>query len=77
MFLFGKDIELNICILIIFVDGVKFFVFVLLNEFKFFFGLIFNFNNLVFFVENKGFIYNILFLMFWEMGCSSFERFFR
>lgn len=61
MFLFGKDIELNICILIIFVDGGKFFIIVLLKEFKFFFGLMFNFNNLVFFVENKGFIYSILF----------------
>lgn len=75
--MFGKNIELNICILIIFVDGIKFFVFVLLNEFKFFFGLIFNFNNLVFFVGNKGVIYDILFLMFWEMCFSSFERIFR
>lgn len=76
MFLFGKDIELNICMFIIFVDGVKFFVFVLLKEFWFLFGLIFSFNNLVLFVENNELIYNILFFMFWKMGCSSFEMFF-
>lgn len=76
MFLFGKNIEFNICIMIIFVDGVDFFVFVLFEEFKFFFGLIFNFNNLVFFVENKDLKKNMLVLMFWEMGCKSFEVFF-
>lgn len=50
MFLFGKDIKENICILVMFVDGVVFVVLVLLNEFGFFFGLFFNFNNLVLFV---------------------------
>lgn len=76
MFLFGKDIELNICILIMFVDGVMFFVFVLLKELKFLFGLKFNFNNLVLFVDNKDLIYNMLVFMFWKMGCNSFEKFF-
>lgn len=32
MLLFGKDIKKNICILIIFVDGVDLFVFVFLKE---------------------------------------------
>lgn len=72
MFLFGKDIKFNICIMIIFVDGVDLFVFVLLKEFKFFFGLIFYFNNLVFFVENMDVNKNLLVLKFWEMGCESF-----
>lgn len=76
MVLLGKDIELNICILIIFVDGVEFFVFVLLKELKFLLKMIFIFNNFVLFVVNINLVDNILFKMFWEMGCRSFERFF-
>lgn len=71
--LFGKDIELNMCMLIIFVDGVEFFVFVLLRELKFLYEMIFIFNNFVLFVVNNDLVNNILFLMFWEMGCRSFE----
>lgn len=73
MVLFGKDIELNICILIMFVDGVELFVFVLFKELNFLYEKIFNFNNFVLFVENVELVNNILFLMFWEMGCKSLE----
>lgn len=76
MVFFGKDIELNICILIIFVDGVVFFVFVCLKEVNFLIGFVFEFNNLVLFVENVLSLI-LLLLMFWEMGCRSFEKFFK
>lgn len=69
MVFFGKDIEFNICILIIFVDGVELLVFVFFREVKFFFGFIFEFNNLVFFVVNINLVFIFLFLMFWDMGC--------
>lgn len=72
MFLFGKNIEFNICILIIFVDGVELFVFVLFVELKFLFGLIFIFNNLVLFIDKKDLKNNLLVLMFWKMGFFSF-----
>lgn len=38
---FGKDMELNICIIVIFVDGIELLVFVFLKEVKFLFGFIF------------------------------------
>lgn len=41
MFFFGKDIEFNICILIIFVDGVNLLVFVFLSEVNLLFDLYF------------------------------------
>lgn len=75
--LFGKDIESNICTLITFADGAKPPVLASLNESKLPFGLTFNFNNSALFAENKGLKHNTLSPMFWEMGCSSFERFFR
>lgn len=72
MFLFGKNIEFNICILIIFVDGVELFVFVLFVEVKVLFGLIFIFNNLVLFIDKKDLKNILLVLMFWKMGFCSF-----
>lgn len=60
MFFFGKDIELNICILIIFVDGGELFVFVFLKEVNILFGFIFKFNNLVLFVKNKKLVLIVL-----------------
>lgn len=60
LFFFGKDIELNMCILIIFVDGVKLFVIFFLIEVNFLFGNIFCFNILVLFVENEINIYFFL-----------------
>lgn len=60
MFLFGKNIEFNICMMIIFVDGFEFFVFVLFVELKLLFGLIFIFNNLVLFVNEKDLENNVL-----------------
>lgn len=77
MSLFGKDIESNICTLITFADGAKPPVLASLNESKLPFGLTFNFNNSALFAENKGLAHNTLSPTFWEMGCSSFERFFR
>lgn len=41
MFFFGKDIELNICIFIIFVDGINLLVFFFLSEVDFLIGLYF------------------------------------
>lgn len=41
MFVFGKDIELNMCILFIFDDGVDLFVFFFLKEVNILFGFIF------------------------------------
>lgn len=75
--LFGKDIESNICTLITFADGAKPPILASLNESKLPFGLTFDFNNSALFAKNKGLIHNTLSPMFWEMGCSSFERFFR
>lgn len=75
--LFGKDIESNVCTLITFADGAKPPVLASLNESKLPFGLTFDFNNSALFAKNKDFIHNTLSPMFWEMGCSSFERFFR
>lgn len=72
MFLFGKNIEFNICMLIIFVDSVELFVFVLFVELKLLFGLIFIFNNFVLFVDKKDMEYSILVLMFWEISFGSF-----
>lgn len=76
MSLFGKDIETNICTLITFSDGAKPPVLASLNKSQLPFGLTFNFNNSVLFAENKESTHNMLSPLFWEMGCSSFERFF-
>lgn len=53
MVFFGRDVELNICIFIIFVDGIVFFVFVFLYKVKLLIGFVFEFNNLVLFVVNR------------------------
>lgn len=77
MSLFGKDIESNICTLITFADGGKPPIIASLKESKLPFGLTFNFNNSALFAENKGLTHSTLSQTFWEMGCSSFDRFFR
>lgn len=77
MSLFGKDIESNICTLITFADCGKPLVIVSLKESNLPFGLTFNFNNSALFPKNKGLTHSTLSQTFWEIGCSSFDRFFR
>nr|XP_022289152.1 uncharacterized protein LOC111101125 isoform X2 [Crassostrea virginica] len=76
MSLFGKDIASNICTLITFADGAEPAVLASLKNSNLPFGKTFTFNNSALFAENRKGIGNPLSLMFWEMGCSSFERFF-
>lgn len=77
MSLFGKDIESNICTLITFADCGKPLVIASLKESNLPFGLTFNFNNSALFPKNKGLTHSTLSQTFWEIGCSSFDRFFR
>lgn len=77
MSMFGKDIESNICTLITFADCGKPLVIASLKESNLPFGLTFNFNNSALFPKNKGLTHSTLSQTFWEIGCSSFDRFFR
>lgn len=77
MSLFGKDIESNICTLITFADGAEPPVLASLKESGLPFGLTFNFNNSALFADNKNLTHNTFSPIFWEMGSSSFESFFR
>lgn len=74
--LFGKDIESNICTLITFADGAEPPVLASLKEANLPFGSTFQFNNSALFAENKKLTTTSLSPMFWEMGCSSFQKFF-
>lgn len=76
MSLFGKDIGSNICTLITFADGSKPSVLASLQESNLPFGLNFNFNNSALFADSKDVEQRILSAKFWEMGCSSFQKFF-
>lgn len=76
MSLFGKDIESNICTLITFADGAEPPVLASLKEANLPFGSTFQFNNSALFAENKKLTTTSLSPMFWEMGCSSFQKFF-
>ncbi|XP_056014684.1 uncharacterized protein LOC125674781 isoform X2 [Ostrea edulis] len=77
MSLFGKDIESNICTLITFADGAEPPVLASLREANLPFGSTFQFNNSALFAENKNLSSTSLSLMFWEMGCNSFQMFFK
>ncbi|XP_048768023.1 uncharacterized protein LOC125674784 isoform X2 [Ostrea edulis] len=77
MSLFGKDIESNICTLITFADGADPPVLACLMEAKLPFGSTFQFNNSALFAVNKNLQSNALSPFFWEMGCKSFEAFFK
>lgn len=77
MALFGKDIESNICTLITFADGAEPPVLALLKESKLPHETTFTFNNSALFAKNKDLANNTLSPMFWEIGCRSFERFFK
>lgn len=77
MSLFGKDIESNICTLITFADGAEPPVLASLKKYELPFGLTFNFNNSALFADNKDLTHNSLSAMFWKIGFSSFENFFR
>lgn len=76
MSLFGKDIESNICTLITFADGAEPPVLASLKEANLPFGSTFQFNNSALFAENKHLTSSSLSPMFWEMGCTSFQKFF-
>lgn len=76
MSLFGKNIGSNICTLITFADGSKPSVLASLQESNLPFGLNFNFNNSALFADSKDVEQRILSAKFWEMGCSSFKKFF-
>lgn len=76
MSLFGKDIGSNICTLITFADGSKPSVLASLQESNLPFGLNFNFNNSALFADSNDVEQRILSAKFWEMGCSSFKKFF-
>lgn len=76
MSLFGKDIESNICTLITFADGAKPSVLDSLRESKLPFGLTFKFNNSALFADSKDEEQRVLSAKFWEMGSSSFQKFF-
>lgn len=77
MALFGKDIAANICTLITFADGATPAVLASLKESKLPFGETFTFNNSALFAENESSLNNSLSPMFWKMGYTSFERFFK
>lgn len=76
MSLFGKDIEFNICTMITFADGADPPVLASLKESKLPFGSIFLFNNSALFAKNRN-VKNSLAPKFWEMGCESFQLFFK
>lgn len=76
MSLFGNDIESNICTLITFADGAKPGVLDSLRESKLPFGLTFKFNNSALFADNKDVEQRTLSTKFWEMGSTSFKKFF-
>lgn len=76
MSLFGKDIESNICTLITFADGTPPPVTAALKEENLPSELYFPFNNSALFAEQPTSASSSLSPMFWEMGCTSFERFF-
>jgi hypothetical protein len=77
MSLFGKGIESNISTLITFADGADPPVLAFLKETKLPFGFTFQFNNSALFAVNKNLQSSVLSPFFWEMGCKSFEAFFR
>jgi hypothetical protein len=77
MSLFGKDVESNICTLITFADGAEPPVLASLREANLPFGSTFQFNNSALFAENKNLSSTSLSPMFWEMGCNSFQKFFK
>lgn len=77
MSLFGRDIESNICTLITFADGTEPPVLASLKESGLPFGLTFNFNNSALFADNKDLTHSPFSPIFWKMGCSSFEKFFK
>lgn len=76
MSLFGKDIESNICTLITFADGGEPPVLDSLKEANIPFGSTFKFNNSALFAENKKSASTPLSQMLWDMGCTSFRKFF-
>ena len=76
MSLFGKDSEPNICTLFTFADGPDPPLLASLKSSALPFGKTFTFNNSALFAENQKGTGNQLSPMFWNMGCSSFERFF-
>lgn len=76
MALFGKDIESNICTLITFADGAVPPVLASLKEANLPIGSVLEFNNSALFAENVA-SSTSLSPMFWEMGCRSFEKFFK
>lgn len=76
MSLFGKDIESNICTMITFADGSEAPVLASLKEASIPFGSTFTFNNAALFAENKTPASSALLQMFWDMGCTSFKKFF-
>lgn len=75
--LFGKDIESNMCTLITFADGAEPPVLASLRELKLPHETTLTFNNSALFAVNNDLANNTLSPMFWEMGCRSFERFFK
>ena len=77
MSLFGKDMIQNICTLITFADGASPPVLASLKGSNLPFGEHFNFNNSALFADNQKDTDNPLSPVFWNMGCGSFERFFR
>lgn len=76
MSLFGKDIESNICTLITFADGGEPPVLASLKEANIPFGSTFKFNNSALFAKNKKSASTALSQMLWDMGCTSFRKFF-
>lgn len=74
-FLFGKDIESNICTLITFADGAIPPVISSLKKADLSFGSTFCFNNSALFAENKTNICPFS-QMFWEMNYKSFKDLF-
>ena len=74
--MFGKDIKPNICTFITFADDAVPAVRTSLQSSCLAFSEVFTFNNSALFAENQKSAGNPLSPMFWEMGCSSFERFF-
>lgn len=77
MSLFGKDIKENICTLVTFADGAAPAVLASLNESGLPFGSFFNCNNSALFAQNKEPKNNSFSSMFWNMGCKSFDNFFK
>lgn len=76
MSLFGKDIESNICTLITFADSGEPPVLASLKEANIPFGSTFKFNNSALFAKNKKSASTALSQMLWNMGCTSFRKFF-